>query len=327
MEQMGGFLVELASATAVAAAGAVGTAVGGPIAGAAAGVAAEKIITSFLRVQDNQLRSLEAMNQELGGRLAQIEAGLFQVESGMQKMHADIRIQLEEPWRSALAYLDHAAEPGQRKTTRIEYLRHAREKLFEAHSIAKSDVRQALIAQRLAAIAIMLDDQPSARKWLIPSYPVSTRLVSEAAGEVEQLFEIEWNSDKVANILSIAKSAGLRTLLGSKLEGNNPIVERREIKLPESSPIEAFWGNYIASFPSQRQQINNGQELRPHGHPLENSVQVRALRRLHQMANEISELRDACLRLDGKPSEVPLQSLFVDILPLRRTRIFLIPQK
>jgi hypothetical protein len=321
MEQMGGFLVELASKTAGAAAGAAGTAVGGPIAGAAAGAAAEKMISAFLRAQDNQLRSLEAMNQEVRGRLAQIETGLFRVDIGMQKMQADIQIQLEEPWRSALSYLDHAAEPGQRKTTRNEYLRHARDKLVEAHSMAKSDVRRALVAQRLAAIAIMLDDKPSARKWLISSYPVSKRLVSETAGEVERLFEIEWSSDKIATILDIARRVNMwrsdrALLLEDYLFADNP----SRITSPE-----VFWGNYIASPRFAREAVNNGGRLIVGGRSgLNKSVQVHALRRLHQMANDLSGLRDACLRLGGKSSEVPRQSLDVDIFPLKPTTIRLI---
>lgn len=86
MEQMGEFLVELLSSTAAAAAGVAGTAAGGPLVGVAASTAAAKVTSSlvrtFLGVQDAQLNYLEALNRNLDGRLAELQAGLFRIEGG-----------------------------------------------------------------------------------------------------------------------------------------------------------------------------------------------------------------------------------------------------
>ena len=98
--------------------------------------------------------------------------------------------------------MESAAEPQLSKANRDDYLVHERDKLFEAYSVAKNDVRRALVAQRLAAIAPMLNDRPSARKWLVGAYPIVADFVISVAAEIEQLFVMEWNPETVANIVA-----------------------------------------------------------------------------------------------------------------------------
>jgi hypothetical protein len=331
MEYIGEFVTQLAGITA----GALGTAAFGPTGGTLAGMGAKQIVKTFLDVEKKQRTSLATMNQQLGGGLARIEAGLFQLESGMQELRADVirmqrlqadvqsgiqelqanvQIQLEEPWKTALDYLKHATEPGQKKAARKGYLDKARDKLFEAKNMARSDARRALVSQRLAAVSLMLGNEPSARLSLVEAYPASRRLVKVAAAAVEREFKIEWNNPE--------SKARVRDEVKRILNDERTIFSI--LSYGEPSHVELFWAHYILSTRLQREQICNGQEVRSADEVIKNSIQVRALRQLHWMTNDLSKLCDACCRLGAEPSDVPRQSLYVNIVPLKPTSIQLI---
>jgi hypothetical protein len=331
MEYIGEFVTQLAGITA----GALGTAAFGPTGGALAGMGAQQIVKTFLDVEKKQRTSLAAMNQQLGGGLARIEAGLFQLESGMQELQADfirmqrlqadvqsgiqelqanVQIQLEEPWVTALDYLNHATEPGQKKAARKGYLDKARDNLFKAKNMAKSDARRALVSQRLAAVSLMLGNESSARLSLVEAYPASKKLVKVAAAVVEREFTIEWNNPE-----SKARVGGeIKRILNVE----RPISSILSYGKP--SYVELFWAHYILSTRLQCEQICNGQEVRSADEAIKNSIQVRALRQLHWMTNDLSKLCDACCRLGAEPSDVPRQSLHVNIVPFKPTSIRLI---
>jgi hypothetical protein len=330
MEHIGEFVTELAGFTA----GALVTATFGPAAGAFAGMSAQQVVKTFLDVEKKQRTSLAAMNQQLGGGLARIEVGLFQLESGMQELQADVirmqrlqadvqsgiqelqadvQIQLEEPWKTALDYLKHATEPGQKKAARKGYLDKARDKLFEAKNMARSDARRALVSQRLAAVSLMLGNEPSARLSLVEAYPASKKLVKDAAAVVEREFKIEWNPESKARV-----GGEVKRIINDEMT----ISSILSYGIP--SHVELFWAHYILSTRLQREQICNGQEVRSADEAIKNSIQVRALRQLHWMTNDLSKLCDACCRLGAEPSDVPRQSLHVNIVPFKPTSIRLI---
>jgi hypothetical protein len=345
-EQMGSFLVQLASSVSGAVAGVTGTAAAGPIVGAAAATATAKITSSvlatFLGVQDTQLRSLETMNSELSGRLAQIEADLFMIEGEVQRMQvglrvqqAGLRVQLEEPWTTALAYLQHAAEPQQRDSTREEYVRLARDKLFTAHSIAESDTRRALVAQRLAAVSIMLADIPSARMWLVGAYPMMVRLVSAAAGELEQSIVVHWTLSELARVMERVdpdaagkdldlinirnKSAQARPEPATAVRSGFRSGFRRRL-LGESA--SDFWISYIRATPDDREAIRRGTDVSDG--TLAQLRRVRALRALRGMEDDLINVRTACLQLGGDSSVVPASALVVELFPLTPPQVRII---
>lgn len=343
---MGEFLVELVGTAAGVAAGTAGTAAGGPLVGAVAGAAAAKLTSSLvgdlLHVQDAQLLSFEALNRNLNGGLTRVEAGLFRVEGQVQQVQADLHTQLEEPWKTANLYLESAAEPQLSKANRDDYLIHARDKLFEAFSVAKNDVRRALVAQRLAAIALMLNDGPSARNWLTRAYPIIARFVISAAAEVEKLFVIEWdNSQTVAKI--VAKVGGpepmsnltfpltgelttlgqIPSLVAKRASPQDFATSYRYWRLSERlanrpSP-ENFWVRYIKATASDREAIQKAQDISDE--TLTSLVHVQAIRRLYWMVRELRDMRTASRQLGADSREFPEYTLVVDLVPLRKPEV------
>ncbi|MEV6487781.1 hypothetical protein AB0M20_03940 [Actinoplanes sp. NPDC051633] len=341
MSRMGTFLVDLVSATIGAAAGAAGTVAGGPVAGAAAAVAGSRIsgalITAFVGAQGDQLDSLESMNRNLGGRLALVEAGLFRVGrstqstqdeirrlsgelkgvgSEVRNARADLQVQLEEPWQSAIVYLQHAAMPEQQRSTRQEYLRHARAKLIEAHSTARNDAKRGLIGQRLAATAIMLGDIPSARQWLLEAYPSVSDITTVAAREVQVLFTVDWSDlQVVSRIMELA----------NLIEHDAARFSRADRVNLRSSP-EEFWARFLRSSPPLRRWITEDRSdisasFWYHLRYVALTRQVLALTELRRMKTDLDMTRQAYLSLGGDRSTIKSYRLHVDILPLRPTII------
>jgi hypothetical protein len=332
MDQIGDFVVELLGTAAGAAAGVAGTVAGGPLVGAAAGAAVTKVTSSllgtFLHVQDAQLRSFEDLNRNLSGGLARIEAGLFRIEGQVQQVQADLRLQLEEPWQTARLYLEQAAEPQLRTQTRDDYLIRARDKLFEAYSVAKDDVRRALVAERLAAIAVMLNDGPSARKWLVGAYPIVAGFAKAVGAEVERLFEIDWDPETVTSIVNrvrvvswAALSTKRRPALAAWQAARPALGARADPPWSESAGNKTteFWVRYIRATAADREAIRKSLDLRDKA--LEKLVQVHAIRGLYWMVEDLRQLRVASLRLGGNASALPEYTLVVDLLPLRKPEV------
>jgi hypothetical protein len=292
-------------------------------------------------VQDEQLRFLADLNRNLDGRLAKIEDGLFEVASGVGRIQADLRVQLAEPWKTAQLFLRHAAEPDQRKETRKDYLRNARDKLFEAHSVAENSVARALIAQRLTGISLMLGDGPSARRWLLEAYPVAVRLAIETAAEVQKLFVVAWNADS----LRLVQGGGLLRSdtvdrpgrptfgrLGQAYRPQQPWSASEEDRslpfVPMSEPAgrsrtsaETFWMHFIKASAEDRAGVVNCTRIVDQ--TLAGLVQVKALLRLHLLTQDLESQRAVGIQLGTAASSLPRRRMYVDLLPLRMPEIAL----
>lgn len=351
MDQMGKFLADLVAATAGAAAGAAGAAVGGPVAGAAASVATTKAVSAmmvgFVGAQGAQIRLLESMDARLDARLTGVESSLSrmesrlgQVQSGLAQVHAALLVQRDEPWKSALTHLDHAADPHVRKSTRQEHLKAARDKLITAYNTTSADERRAIVAQRLAATALLLGDRSSAARWLSLSYPQAARLLRQIAEGVERYLAYEWTLAHVAEIIEqmarnpknadpdlrrlreSPRAAPLRFRPGQTfLPVASDSVAAAPRRVPGVEPPSAFWAKYVNASVADREAVRCGAEVT--NGALASSPRVAALRELWQLYHDFEQLRTACVRLGVGESAVPRHRLVVDLCPLAPTRVAL----
>ncbi len=140
----------------------------------AANKTAKTALGEFTQAQEDQLRRIEAINQDM-------QYELIRPAPGTQDP-------LDEPWRAGLSQIRQAAgRPDRFKDAMTE----AHEQLLEAYARSQDNLRRSWIAQDLAAAYAISGDLRNAKRWLENAYRSGLKGLNDQLWKAAEIIESE----------------------------------------------------------------------------------------------------------------------------------------